>query len=88
MLDLTTLKEQLIAPQILFMLLHEHPRGGQFSIHGNFVNVPTDVNTTVNSLPQNLDDAETVPLKLKRKLCCNKSNQFELVRPVKVLKDC
>ena len=68
------------------MVIHQRPRGGQFSIHGNFAHVSTDVNTTIKSLPRSFDDAETIPLKLKRKLCYNKDYQFETVRPRKVLR--
>ena len=71
-LDLLTLEERPVAPQIPFMVIHECPRGRQFSIHGNLVNVLTDVNTTVNSLPWGFYNAETIPLKLKRKLCYNR----------------
>ncbi|PFX25090.1 hypothetical protein AWC38_SpisGene10304 [Stylophora pistillata] len=47
-LDLTTLEERLISPRIPFMKIRELPRGGQLSIHGNVVNVPSDVNATVH----------------------------------------
>ena len=46
-LDLTPLKEKLVSPRIPFMQICELPRGGQFSIHRNLVNVPSDVNSTV-----------------------------------------
>lgn len=45
-LDLTHLEERLCAPRIPFMQLREKPRGGQLSITGNVVNVPTNVTTT------------------------------------------
>ena len=43
-LNLTPLEERLICPRIPFMQIHELPRGGQLSIHGNVVNVRADVN--------------------------------------------
>ena len=43
-LNLTPLKERFICPRIPFMQIHELPRGGQLSIHGNVVNVRADVN--------------------------------------------
>ena len=58
----------MISPLIPFMQLHELPRGGQLSIHGNVVNVPADVNSTVNSLPRPLNELQTIPIKLKRRL--------------------
>ena len=42
--------------------------------------------TTVSSLPRNFDQTQTVPVKLKRKLCCNKCEAVENVRPTKVTK--
>ena len=43
-LDLTPLEERLVSPHIPFMQIRELPRGGQLLIHGNVVNVPSDVN--------------------------------------------
>ena len=50
--DLTPLEERLISPRIPFMQVRELPSGGQLSIHGNVVNVPADVNSTVSVLPR------------------------------------
>ena len=67
-LNLTSLEERLISPRIPFMQLRELPRGGQLSIHGNIVNVPSDVNSTVHCLPRPLSESQTIPIKLKRRL--------------------
>ena len=48
-LNLTPLEERSISPRIPFMQIHELPRGGQLSVHGNVVNVPADVNSTVST---------------------------------------
>jgi len=64
-LNLTSLEERLISPRIPFMQIRELPRGGQLSIHGNIVNVPTDVNSTVHCLPRPIDESQTIPIKLK-----------------------
>ena len=85
-LNLHSLEERLIALRIPFMQIKELPRGGQFCLKGNVVNVPVKVNTTVSSLPRNLDQTQTVPVKLKRKLCYNKCEAVENVRPTKVIK--
>ena len=50
--NLTPLEERLILPRIPFMQVRELPSGGQLSIHGNVVNVPADVNSTVSVLPR------------------------------------
>ena len=84
-LDLTPLEERLILPQILFMQICELLRGGQLSIHGNVVNVPSDVNSTVHTLPRLVSESQTNPIKLKRKLSYKHHYQFQNVRPKKVL---
>ena len=63
--DLTPLEERLISPRIPFMQLRELPSGGQLSIHGNVVNVPADVNSTVSVLPRPINESQTIPIKLK-----------------------
>lgn len=50
-LDLIPVEERLISPRIPFMQIRELPKGGQLSIHGNVVNVPSDVHSTVHTLP-------------------------------------
>jgi len=64
LLNLTLLEERLISPRIPFMQIRELPRGGQLSIHGNIVNVPSDVNSTVHSLPRPIYESQTIPIKL------------------------
>ena len=67
-LDLTQLEERLVAARTPFMQLRELPRGGQASITGNVVNVPTNVNRTIQVLPRKQSDEECIPIKLKRRL--------------------
>ena len=84
-LNLTPLEERLISPRIPFMQICELPRGGQLSIHGNVVNVPADVNSTVSTLPRSIDESQTIPIKLKRRLSYKHHYQSQNVRPRKVL---
>jgi len=84
-LDLAPLEERLVSPRIPFMQIRELPRGGQLTIHGNVVNVPADVNLTVNSLPRSLSDTQAIPIKLKRRLSYKHHYKFQNVRPKKVL---
>ena len=84
-LNLTSLEERLISPRIPFMQLWELPRGGQLSIHGNIVNVPSDVNSTVHCLPRPLSESQTIPIKLKRRLSYKHHYQFQNIRPKRVL---
>ena len=47
--------------------------GGQQLVHGNIVNVPVDIAPTVNTLPRNMSDTETIAVKFKQKKkykCC------------------
>jgi len=85
LLNLTPLEERLISPRIPFMQIRELPRGGLLSIHGNIVNVPSDVNSTVHCLPRPINESQTIPIKLKRRLGYKHSYQYENVRPRKVL---
>ena len=84
-LTLHPLEERLIAQRIPFMQMRSLPRGGQFSVKGNVVNVPVDIAPTVASLPRNMNETQTIAVKLKRKLQYNKAENSENVRPAKVL---
>ena len=59
---------RLIAPRLAFQKIYQAPRGGQLKISGNVVNVPADVNSTVNMLPRLADDTCTIKVQLKRRL--------------------
>ena len=55
------------------------------SIHGNIVNVPSDVISTVHCLPRPLSESQTIPIKLKRHLSYKHHYHFQNVRPKRVL---
>ena len=84
-LNLTVLEERLISPRIPFMQIRELPSGGQLSIHGNVINVPANVNSTVSVLPRPVSESQTIPIKLKRRLSYKHHYQFQNIRPSKVL---
>ena len=71
-LNLHPLEERLISLRIPFMQIRELPRGGQYCIKGNVVNVPVDIQPTINTLPRQMDENFTVPVKLKKKLAYKK----------------
>ena len=54
-------------------------------IAGNVVNVPADVNSTVNMLPQLADDTCTIKVQLKRRLQYKSSALPLNIRPNKVM---
>ncbi|CAC5420338.1 unnamed protein product [Mytilus coruscus] len=68
LLGLTNIEQRLISPRLTFMTIRQQPRGGQLCMKGNIVNVPADVNKTIRILPRTLDNAETIYVKLKRKI--------------------
>ena len=83
-LQLYPLEERLISLRIPFMQIRELPRGRQYSVKGNLVNVPVDIQPVVNALPRPFDENVTVSVKLKKK--SHKSCAFtENVRPLRVL---
>ena len=67
-LNLHQLEERLIALCIPFMQIRELPRGGQYSLKGNVINVPVDIQPTINCLPRPMDENFTVAIQLKKKL--------------------
>ena len=67
-LNLHQLEERLIALRIPFMQIRELPRGGQYSLKGNVINVPVDIQPTINCLPRPMDENFTVAIQPKKKL--------------------
>ena len=84
-LNLHQLEERLIALRIPFMQIRELPHGGQYSLKGNVINVPVDIQPTINSLPRPMDENFTVAIQLKKKLSYKKVDFKENVRPLRVL---
>ena len=84
-LHLHQLEERLIALRIPFMQIRELPRGGQYSLKGNVINVPVDIQPAVSCLPRPMDENFTVAIQLKKKLTYKKVDFKENVRPLKVL---
>ena len=60
------------------------PRGKQFKINSNVVNVPTDVTNTVNILPRLTVQTGTIKVELKKRLQCKSSALSLNVRPHKI----
>ena len=84
--DLNELERRLLAPRIAFQKLMQAPRGKQFKLHGNIVNVPADVTNTVTMLPRLPTKTATIKVNLKRKLQFKSSAMSLNVRPHKVIK--
>ena len=84
-LNLHQLEERLIALRIPFMQIRELPSGGQYSLKENVINVPVDIQPTINCLPMPMDENFTVAIQLKKKLSYKKVDFKENVRPLRVL---
>jgi len=83
--DLNELECRLLAPSIAFQKLMQAPRGKQLKIHGNIVNVPADVASTVSMLPRLPSEGSTIKVTLKRKLQYKSSALSLNIRPHKVV---
>ena len=84
-LDLHQLEERLVSLRIPFMQIRELQRGGQYSLKGNVINVPVDIQPTVSCLPRPMDENFTIAIQLKKKLSYKKVDFKENVRPLRVL---
>ena len=67
------------------MQIRELPRGGQYSLKGNVINVPVDIQPTINRLPRPMDENFTVAIQLKKILSYSMVDFKENVRPLRVL---
>ena len=84
-LNLHPLEERLISQRIPFMQIRELPRGGQLSVKGNIVNVPVDIQPTINVLPRQIDENVTIAVKLKKRISHKSACFTENVRPASVM---
>ena len=79
------LEERLISPIIPFMNVRECPVGDQKAIYGSICHVPVDVAPTVSSLPCNMQETDTISVKIKCKHSYKHHVLAENIRPRKVL---
>ena len=68
-----------------FMLIHQLFPGGQFSLYGSICHLPIEIGKVISTLPQSLDQCETIAVKLKCRLCYKNSVFSENVRPQKII---
>jgi len=81
---LTNLEERLVALRVPFMQMKILGSDGQYGLKGGVVNVPNNLDISVNSLPRQLHDTSTIHVQLMRRMCYNIPYIFETVRPNKV----
>ena len=84
--SLCQLEQRLIAQRLPFMQICNLPRGAQKGIHGPVVNVPSNLDTLVTTLPRLPSDAGLVPVKLKRKLQYKGHSMYQCINPSNVHK--
>ena len=68
------------------MNVRECPVGGQKVIRGSICHVPVDVASTLNSLPHDFEENDTISVKIKHKRSYKHHVLAENIRPNKVLK--
>ena len=86
-LDVCDLEARFVAQSIPFSKIVSLKGGSYTGVKGESCCVPIEpdrVVTTVKSLPRRLDDADIVPLKLKRRLRFHGYHMHQLIRPSKV----
>ena len=84
-LDLFNLEERFISPVMAFMLIHQLFPGGQLSLYGSICHLPIEIGKMVDTLPRNLNQFETIAVKLKRRLCYKNTVFNENIRPQKIM---
>lgn len=74
---LNLIEERLVSPRIPFMQIRRlRFAAGNYGIIGQIVNVPIDVQQTINLLPRNLENDTTLNVQIKRKIF-HKSSYLE-----------
>ena len=77
-LNLYQLEKRLIALRIPFIQIRELLRGGQYSLKGNVINIPVDIQHTINCLSRPMDEHFTVAIQLKKTLSYKKVKKWIL----------
>ena len=79
------LELRLISQRIPFMKMVGLPRGQQKAIYGPAINIPTNLDHVCSLLPRLPNNAEILPMKLKRKLVYKGHYLYDYIRPQKVI---
>ena len=81
---LTQLEQRLVSARIPFMQLRELRPTTQLGIRGNIVNVPIEIENSVDMLPREFDRTSTIQLAFKRRIRYKGSFMKEWVRPHRI----
>ena len=82
---LSTIEQRLVSPRHEFMNIRSLGRERQQGLHGMVVNIPINTEQSVNQLPRNFSQSQTIQLQLFRKLSYAKPYLYETIRPRVVL---
>ena len=82
---LTVIEQRFVSPRQEFMNIRSLGRERQDGLHGMVVNVPIDIDKTVNQLPRTFLQSPTIQLQLFRMLSFSKPYLYETIRPNVVL---
>ena len=85
LLGLNVIEKRLVSPRHEFMNIRSLCRERLHGLHGIVVNVPIDIDKTVNQLPRRFLQSETFQLQLFRELSFSKPFLNETIRPNVVL---
>ncbi|KAK3916797.1 NADPH-Fe(3+) oxidoreductase subunit alpha [Frankliniella fusca] len=79
---LNRVEERLLAPRHIFQTIwtFQGPNG-QYKTKGGIVNVPIDIDTTVKSLPRNVNDSHMIHVRVARKMEYVRDYMSGIVRP-------
>ncbi|XP_050296321.1 uncharacterized protein LOC126736136 [Anthonomus grandis grandis] len=84
--DLTILEERMVSARLPFMQIRQVGYARQCYITGQIVNVPINIDTSTKLLPRNVEETQTIQVKLKRKMDYKNDYLLETIRPAVVLK--
>ncbi|XP_050311191.1 uncharacterized protein LOC126746839 [Anthonomus grandis grandis] len=83
---LTILEERMVSARLPFMQIRQVGYARQCYITGQIVNVPINIDTSTKLLPRNVEETQTIQVKLKRKMNYKNDYLLETIRPAVVLK--
>ena len=66
--NLSSVEWRLVSPRLMFYKIQKAPSGDQYKCQGNVANVPASVCDTLQRLPRNVNELQTIHINLKRKL--------------------
>jgi len=79
---LNRVEERLLAPRHVFQTIWTvQGPNGQYKTKGGIVNVPIDMDTSVKSLPRNVDDSHMIHVRIARKMEYVRDYMSGIVRP-------